>query len=75
MHVPEGSRLYGLKVGDLINTSLRDCDVDKLNFLFDKVHVDAILQIPISRHDRVNRLIWLGSVDGRFSVKFAYFQA
>lgn len=62
---PVDSRLYGLKVGDLISHATDEWKVDKLNDLFDNQVVDAILKIPISKY---------GGNNGKMTVKCAYFQ-
>lgn len=72
---PTDSRLYGLKVGDMIDPSTRTWDVNKLNYLFDVDQVKAILQIPIVRFGGVDKLIWSSSSDGRISMKTSYFHA
>lgn len=69
------SRLYGLKVGNLIDRATKAWDCDRLNNLFEKNLLDKMLQIPINKFGSCDKLIWSGSNDGILSLKSAYFHA
>ena len=50
----------------------RECDVQKLQTLFDDEFINAILKIPIPISQRKDRLVWVHEKRGTFTVKSAY---
>lgn len=67
------SCLYGLVVGGLMNNAMEKWDTKKIKVLFGDRHVKAIIQIPISKHGMVDRLIWSDANNGKMTVRVRLF--
>lgn len=68
----EAQQLNFLRVADLFDGTERECDVQKLQTLFDDEFINAILKIPIPISQRKDRLVWVHEKRGTFTVKSAY---
>ncbi|KAG6626752.1 hypothetical protein CIPAW_15G073500 [Carya illinoinensis] len=61
------------KVVDLINVENRAWKTNMLDAVFNKEDAELIASLPISIRGDNDKLIWVNSCNGRFSVKSAYF--
>lgn len=68
----EAQQLNFLRVAGLFDGTERECDVQKLQTLFDDEFINAILKIPIPISQRKDRLVWVHEKRGTFTVKSAY---
>lgn len=72
---PIYSRIFGLKVGDLIDRDNRTWNESFLLDSFPRYLVNDILKIPIANNGGFDKLIWNETHDGCFNVKLAHFLA
>ena len=62
----------GMRVVDLINLDLHIWRTEEIMAMFHKEEAGAICQIPLSRRDVNDTIIWLHNSKGKFSVKSVY---
>jgi hypothetical protein len=78
--IPSSYKIYSIheltspeaRVSMLIDKDLTRWDQNKLENLFAVEEVEAIVSIPLSCTNQVDRMIWRGSTNGIFSIKSAY---
>ena len=69
---PQVAALKGSQVAALINPNTRSWNINLLNQHFLSFEVTRIKAIPLSWTEQKDRLIWLDSHDGEYSIKMGY---
>lgn len=63
------------KVSEFIDSNTHSWDMDKLLSVISSEEARAISRIPISYSNGVDKIIWVHSSSGNYSVKSGYYQA
>ena len=69
---PVHEDVEGMRVVDLINPDLHIWRTEEIMSMFHREEAEAICQIPLSRRDVNDTIIWLHNSKGEFSVKSVY---
>lgn len=70
--LPTGEVRYECGLVEFLRHSNSEWNLEKLHNLFDSITMDNINRIPTTNNNLEDKLVWLGTKNGSFSVKSAY---